>query len=387
MNSPSWIELREDRLRANLRFLRKAMGKRPAFCSVVKGNAYGHGIAEFVPMAERCGVRRFGVFSANEARDVHVARQQDSRIMIMGYLDREDVAWAVENEVAFYVFSLDRLDAALRVAKRCGRPARVHLEVETGLYRTGLSARSLDAALRRIGSHVDHVRVEGICSHLSGAESSANYHRIQEQLEAFGRSAEALSGWGGDSVERHLACSAAVFAYPESVLDMARVGIAQYGYWPSEETRMAYLRAGIERARKGRSHLARVMAWKSRIMSTTHVPAGEFIGYGLHHQALKRKRIATIPVGYAHGLPRAQSEGGRVLVHGRPCPIVGTVNMNLHTIDVTDVPEAKVGDEVVLIGEQDGGEISVGAFGERTHILNYEVLARLSTRIPRIVVD
>ena len=382
MEAASWIELRESRLRTNLKFLRHAMGPGPTFCSVVKGNAYGHGIADFVPMAERCGVRHFAVFSAAEAFDVLQARTQDSDIMIMGMIDPADVHWAVENDVSFYVFDVGRLDAAIRAARKIGKPARVHLEIETGLYRTGLTPRSLDTALRRVAASPDHIRVVGLCTHLSGAESSANYYRIQEQLEAFGR----LSARVDPAVPRHIACSAAVFNYPEAVRDLARVGIAQYGYWPSEETRLFFMRAGMERARRDRARLARVMSWKSRVMSLTTVPAGAFVGYGLTHQVLHKTRIAAVPVGYAHGLPRGQSMGGRVLVHGHSCPIVGTISMNMHTIDVTDLPEVKTGDEVVLIGEQDDAEISVGAFGERTHVLNYEVLARLSTRIPRVVV-
>lgn len=382
MQPSSWIELDEGRLQRNLRFLRRAMGKTPRYCSVVKGNAYGHGISEFVPMAERCGVRHFAVFSAEEAFQALSARTKDSSVMIMGQLDASDVLWAVENGVSFFVFDLSRLDVALRAAKTIDGVARVHLELETGLYRTGLSDRSVRAALRRMTNRPELVSLEGICTHLSGAESSANYFRISEQLAAFRRRGELF----GPDVPRHIACSAAVFSYPDSIHDMVRVGIAQYGYWPSEETRLFYLRTGVERARRERSRLARVMTWKSRIMSFTTVPAGSFVGYGLGHQVLHKTRIATVPVGYSHGMPRAQSDSGQVLVHGRPCRIIGTVSMNSHTIDVTDVPEAKIGDEVVLIGEQEGGEISVGSFGERTHVLNYEVLARLSTRIPRYVV-
>ncbi|HKK69660.1 MAG TPA: alanine racemase [Candidatus Krumholzibacteria bacterium] len=386
MKPSNWIELRESRVRSNLRFLRRVIGRGPKFCSVVKGNAYGHGIDVYVPMAERCGVRHFAVFSAREASEVLASSSTGSSIMIMGHLATEDVTWAIENDISFFVFDLGRLDTAIRAAKKIRRPARVHLEVETGLYRTGLTERSLQAAIRRARTHPQHVRIEGMCTHLSGAESSANYYRITEQLQTFRRRIDRLEDNDMIDVERHVACSAAVFNYPDAIYDRVRVGIAQYGYWPSEETRLFYLRTGMERAKSGRSKLARVLSWKSRIMSLTTVPPGAFVGYGLSHQTLHKTRIASVPVGYSHGLPRGQGNMGRVLVHGHPCPIVGTVSMNMMTVDVTDVPQARIGDEVVLIGEQDDGEISVGAFGERTYVLNYEVLARLSSHIPRIVV-
>lgn len=386
MTPDTWIEIDEARLRANLQFLRHAIGEHARFCSVVKGNAYGHDLGTFVPLAERCGVREFAVSSAFEAEQVLRARAEASAVMVMGHLDRADLPWAVENDLSFFVFDLGRLDDALRAAKQTGRRARVHLEVETGLYRTGLTKQSLDGALRRIRAHPDHLELAGLCTHLSGAESSANTHRIQEQLDRFEERSADVDAAGVTVGARHVACSAAVFNYPHAVHDLARVGIAQYGYWPSEETRMAYFRTGMDRARSGRSKLARILCWKSRIMSLTTVPAGAFVGYGLSHQALHRSRIATVPVGYSHGLPRAQGNAGRVLVHGMPSPIVGAVSMNALTIDVTDIPAAKSGDEVVLIGEQGPGEISVGAFGEKTHILNYEVLSRLSPHIPRVVV-
>jgi alanine racemase len=129
------------------------------------------------------------------------------------------------------------------------------------------------------------------------------------------------------------------------------------------------------------------MSWKSRVMGLTTAPSGSFVGYGLSFQALRKTRIANVPVGYGHGFPRAQSNLGRVLIDGRHCPVIGRVNMNSMNVDVTDVPNVKIGDEVVLIGRQGDSEISVGSFGERTHELNYEVLARLSAHIPRVVVD
>lgn len=384
MKPSSVIELSESALRSNLRFLRRVIGPEPKFCSVVKGDAYGHRIDVYVPLAEKCGVRRFAVFSAEEAADVLAASAGSSSIMIMGTIANDDLGWAIENDVAFFVFDLSRLDAALRASKRIGKPARVHLEVETGLYRTGLEEQAFRVALRRAAAHPENVVVEGICTHFSGAESSANYFRIGEQQRAFEHHTGLLAEFGFDGIDRHVACSAAVFNYPDSTLDLVRVGIAQYGYWPSEETRLAFARGGARRPR-GPS-LTRVMRWKSRVMNLKSAPMGAFIGYGLAYQAMRRMRLASVPVGYAHGIPRAQSNVGHVLIRGCPCRIVGTVNMNMMTVDVTDVPGVKPGDEVVLLGHQGDREIEVGAFGERTHNLTYEVLVRLSSDIPREVI-
>ncbi|MFT7489240.1 MAG: alanine racemase [Candidatus Promineifilaceae bacterium] len=379
----SWIKLSESAYRKNLRFLRRHVGKNVTLCSIVKANAYGHGVAEFVPMAEGCGVRQFGVFSAEEAAVLQGVCTAKSDIMIMGDLEDSNIGWAVENGFSFWVYDLGRLEVASRAAARCGRPARVHLEVETGMYRLGLSARSLGAAARRILREPERLRLEGVCTHFAGAESAANIHRIEGQFEIYQKRLQShglreLSGF-----KRHMACSAAAFSFPSSIGDMVRFGIAQYGYWPSQETRLQH------KARGGRSRAARlyrVLSWHSRLFNIKSVPAGKFVGYGNSYLTNQKTQIAAVPVGYHHGLERSQSNLGHVLVRGLRCPIVGIINMNMMSVDVTHVPGVRVGDEVVLIGCQGEDEITVGAFGSRTNDLNYETLARLHGKLKRIVV-
>jgi alanine racemase len=380
----SWIEISRSSLRENLRLLRRLIGKNVEFCSIVKANAYGHGLDTFVPLAEDCGVRQFGVFSGEEAAAVLDARQQRSDVMIMGHLDKGDVQWAVDNGISFYVFDLSRLEAAERAASRSGRSARVHLEVETGMHRTGLSARSLKAAVGRIKRRPDLLHLEGVCTHFAGAESSANRHRIEQQIGVFEEHMELLKGQEVRGFRRHLCCSAAMFSYPEALGDMVRVGIAQYGFWPSLETRLRY-KSGNGKRRSVR--LQRLLSWRSRVMNLKIVPAGRFVSYGNSYLTARKTRIAAVPVGYHHGIERNQSNLGHVLIRGARCPIAGIINMNMMSVDVTHVPEVKVGDEVVIIGRQGDQEITVGAFGNRINDLNYETLARLDSKISRIVVD
>ena len=380
----SWIEISESALRNNIRVLRRILGKNVAFCSVVKANAYGHGLAEFVPMAERCGVRSFAVFSSEEAATLLDFRTAGSDIMIMGSLENGDVSWAVENGLSFWVFDLTRLKAAENAAARCGRPARIHLEVETGMHRLGLSARSLGAAARRIRRQPDRLVLEGVCTHLAGAESSANNHRITEQIRIYQERIEILRREKLDQYISHLSCSAAALNYTAARGDLVRFGIAQYGFWPSLETRMTFT-AGKNRGK--RAELRRVMSWRSRLINIKIVPAGKFVGYGNSYLTTGKTRIAAVPVGYHHGIERSQSNLGPVLVHGLRCPSVGISNMHLMSVDVTHVPEARVGDEVVLIGHQGDDEITLGEFGNRTNDLNYETLARLDANLKRIVVD
>jgi alanine racemase len=352
--------------------------------SVVKANAYGHGLKEYAPLAERCGVRHFGVFAATEAETLLGCKRPDTDVTILGLIDNEDLPWAVEHGVAFYVFNRHRLSGAVRAARKVGRPARIHLELETGLNRTGFNARALPALVDTLGQNADHLEVVGTCTHYAGAESVGNYYRIIQQIETFHRLVGRLQEQGVPVGKRHTACSAASLNYPETVLDMVRVGIAQYGYWPSRESRMFFLKQN-GRGRRA-SPLRRVLKWRSRVMDVKSVPSGEFVGYGNHYQTTRRTRLAAVPVGYYHGFARDLSNLGHVLIRGQRCPVVGLVNMNMMTVDITDNRLARIGDEVVLIGNQGDQEITVGAFGEMSQDLNYEVLVRLPAEIPRIVV-
>ena len=205
----SRIELSESALRRNVRFLGQHVGPGARLCSVIKGNAYGHSIRHFVPLAERCGVRQFAVFSADEALAALAARAADSDVVIMGAVEDDELAWAMENDVAFFVFDLPRLRAALATAEQVGHVARVHLELETGLHRTGLEPQELEQALDLVCASPGALHVEGICTHLSGAECASNYPRISRQLERFNRSCARVRERGLDPGLRHTACSAA----------------------------------------------------------------------------------------------------------------------------------------------------------------------------------
>lgn len=390
MNSelyPSWIELSRSALEKNITFLKDYIGKDVVFSSVIKGNAYGHGIGHFVPLAEKCGVRHFSVFSSDEARQALRARtNEESHIMIMGMINNGALGWAIERDVSFFVFELDRLKYAAKEAKRIGKPARIHLHLETGMNRLGLEQSQFKDAVKIIRKNSKHLQVDGICTHFAGAESVGNYVRIQEQMKNF----EEFSAWFDDHDinprYRHTACSASALNYPDTVMDMARIGIAQYGFWPNRETYMNFVKRYPDINKEYKDPLERVLSWKSHVMSTKKVPAGEFVGYGNTYLTGRDEVIATVPIGYSHGFGRNLTNVGIVLINGKRAPVAGLVNMNLLTVDVTDIPEVKKGDEVVIIGQQDEQKITVASFSEMRNNLNYEVLVQIPSRIPRTIV-
>jgi alanine racemase len=379
----SSILISKSALQKNIDFIKKIIGKDVIFSSVIKGNAYGHSIEIFVPLAEACGINHFSVFSAAEAVRVKKLAGKKTKILIMGFVDNSELEWAVKNDIEFFVFDLTRLNESIKAAKKLKKKAKIHIEVETGLNRTGFDTDELAEAIKIINENLSYLSIEGLCTHYAGAESVANYLRIQKQIKKFNKIYKFLLSKGIKPKLKHTACSAAAMTYPETRMDMVRIGIIQYGYWPSKETFIHFLNSQMNKV----DPLRRIISWKSIVMSLKKVLTGEFVGYGTTYLAHKDMIIAVIPVGYAYGFSRSLSNQGRVLIKGQRVGVVGMVNMNLLIADVTDVEEIKKGDEVVMIGDQENLSISVASFSELSNQLNYELLTRLPESIPRIVVE
>lgn len=380
---PSHIEISKSALKQNIKFIKEFIKEGVKLSSVVKGNAYGHSIKKFVPIAEEAGVDHFSVFSADEAEKVLKVCGSRTDVMIMGNIDNEDLGWAIEKGIEFYVFELNRLESAIEAAKKKNIKAKIHVEVETGMNRTGFEIKELKKALELIRTNREYISFEGVCTHYAGAESIANYLRIQNQYKKFMRLRKAIEKEGMQPRRYHTACSAATITYPKTQMDMVRIGILQYGFWPTRETFIHY----ISKHSEPKEPLRRVLSWKSKVMNVKKVKTGEFIGYGTTYLAQRDMTIATVPIGYSHGFARGLSNIGRVLVNGDRVGVIGMVNMNLLTIDVTACGNVKKGDEVVIIGKQGDLELSVSSFSELSSQVNYETLTRLPNEIPRRIVD
>ena len=383
MQHTSQIEISKSALGHNLHFIRNLIGESVRLSSVVKGNAYGHGIEQFVPLCEAYGVDHFSVFSVDEALRVQHVLNNDATIMIMGMLDNDQTEWAISKGVEFFVFELDRLEHAVRIAEKIGVKAKVHIEIETGMNRTGFSTKIFPRLLQYVKDQHQHLSVEGLCTHYSGAESIANHHRVKRQEGIYNRAFKRMSNFELLPKFRHTACSAATIRYPKTQMDLVRIGILQYGFFPSRETLIYYL----TKYKEYDYPLKRLITWKSKVMSVKSVKTGEFIGYGTSYLANTDMKIAVVPVGYSHGFSRSLSNQGRVLIHEQRVSVVGTVNMNMISIDVTNLEGVKKGDEVVIIGKQGDLEISVASFSEYSDQVNYELLTRLPSNIPRKVID
>lgn len=379
----SRIELSQSILKSNITFLRKKIGKNVRISSVVKANAYGHGIHQFVPMAEKCGINHFSVASSFEAEEVLEVCKPDTRVMIMGILYDEDIDWALSHNIELYVFNYNRLKLILKEARRLDVKAHIHLEVETGANRTGLEVSEFRKCLTLMGKNADCLVLEGLCSHFGGAETFANNFKIHRQFKRFHECYKICKTRNLLPKFRHISSSAAALSFPEARYEMVRIGVSQYGFWPSPDVYYHHLN---DLGKQSDNGLKRILTWKTDIMELRNVEEGEFIGYGTSYQAVRDMKIAVLPLGYSNGYPRGLSNRGQVLIRGKKARITGLINMNLFMVDVSHIQGVEVGDEVVLVGRQGNNNINVASFTQTTKLQNQEMMSRLPAAIPRVVV-
>jgi alanine racemase len=377
----SQITLNENAVENNIAFLKKKLGGKVKISAVVKANAYGHGIEQIVPVFEKYGIDHYAVFYYSEAVRVFNSLSKPATIMVMGWLCEKSIGEAIEKGIEFFVFNIERLNSAIKYAKELNIKARIHLEAETGMNRSGLNIDELNKAIDIIKENREQIEISGFCTHLAGAESVSNHYRIKNQLRQYKKMLATFEASDLYPKYKHVANSAAAFVYPKARMDLVRVGIMLYGFWSSTEVFIRY----INHKNKKIDPLRRILGWHSQIMSVKEVKTGEFVGYGISYLAQTNIKTALVPVGYSFGYSRSLSNKGRVLIRGNRCGVIGVVNMNMIIVDISNVPDAEVGDEVVIIGKQNNLEIKVSAFSDNSDLLNYEILAHLSESIVRTV--
>lgn len=384
MQHSSYLEISASAYRQNMAFIRSWVGSEAMISAVVKGNAYGHGICQMVAIAEQSGIRHFSTFSSDEAREVLACSSQPNEIMIMGMLHLSEIPDLIQLGIQFYGFDFERLTVAIEAAKTLGIKAQIHVEVETGFHRTGFEWEDRKELLNILLREASALELKGLCTHFAGAESAQNHSRIQEQIVQFEKFRNYFSENQIAFERYHTACSAATLLFPETQLDLVRIGIAGYGFWPTLET---YEMIKAHLPSDNPNPLKRLLTWKTQVMSLKKVKSGEFVGYGKGFQAKSDLLIAIIPTGYSHGYGRNLSNTGKVLISGEFCDVIGIVNMNVLAVDVSHLNPIKSGEAVVLIGNQGEKEITVASFAESSEMINYEMLTRLPSQIPRIIVD
>lgn len=357
-----------DAIAANVRALSRRAGQ-AALMTVVKGNAYGHGALMVARTALQNGAQWLGVFTAEEG--VQLRRGGvTAPILVLGPFSPFEARAMVLMNLTPTVSTAQAGDVLQNAAE--GRRIVYHVELDTGMTRGGVlpdQAVSLIRQLQRLSS----LKFGGLYTHFAGADMADEPSAV-EQLARFHGTAQELEGEGIRVPMRHAANSAATFHFPSAYFDMIRVGISTYGYYPfASASSLPPLRPAL-----------RLLSSVSRV---TRVPAGTGVGYGHDFRCIRPSIIALVPIGYADGLHRSLGNGrGTALIRGHAVSIVGRVSMDQITVDVTEVPDVRIGDEVVLIGRQGNVRQTAETLAAQADTISYEVLASLLPRVPRLYI-
>ncbi|MGB9599163.1 MAG: alanine racemase [Myxococcota bacterium] len=346
--------------------------------AVVKANAYGHGLKEILTILRDTKIRKFGVFTLDEAIRVREIIP-DSTVLIFQSLYNEELREAVERGFEITVGSLDNLKNLVEVIRGTRTPPFIHLKVETGTNRQGVIREEIDSICEII-SEVKKVRLRGIYTHFANIEDTTDHSYAMFQLNNYRYFLNEFERHGLIFEFRHTACSAAAILFPETHFDFIRVGISLYGHWPSKETFVSAGHMNIEKP-----NLLPVMSVRTRLIQIKRVKNSEYIGYGCTYRATRDMKIGILPVGYANGYRRAFSNSAYVIVNGRRAPIVGRVCMNITMIDITDIEGVQVLDEVILLGRSEKEMITAEDLAHLSDTINYEILTQIDPSARRII--
>jgi len=366
-----WAEVDLDALRENLAWLRHRIGPDVKIMTVVKADAYGHGLKQIAALLMQSGTDVFGVANLAEAHAIRsVGRGWP--VLMLGACLPDEVALAVRDGVMPTISSLDEAERFSREAVRQHRTVEVHLKVDTGMGRLGERPEAAVELVRQI-TRLPGLRLDGVYTHFSSAEDDAEFTRGQERK--FRRVLAALARAGVRPRLVHASNSAAVLRQPGSFHNLVRPGLLVYGVAPPGRRRApASLRRNLRPA----------MSWKARVGFVKDVPAGTPLSYGHTFEAPHALRVATVTAGYGDGYSRAASNRAEVLIGGRRCRVIGRVTMDQLLADVTHLRRVKAGDEVVLIGRQGRREIAVQDAAEWFGTIPWEVLTAITYRVPRV---
>ena len=374
-----WIEIDRSALKNNIQQFRFLIGDSRKMTVVVKSNAYGHGLLEISRLASEFGADWLGVNSLEEARAIR-GSGIDLPIILLGYVPLTDLEEAVENDLRQTVYNMETIEELAKITSTLKKSAYLHIKTETGVYRQGIKGEDLLPFVKRIREY-PYLRIEGLSMHFANIEDTTDHSYAQRQLEKFMEYVDLLGQNDINIPVKHVACSAAAILFPETFFDMVRVGIGIYGLWPSKETYLSCIQEEREPV-----NIKPVLTWKTRVVQIKDVPDGAFIGYGCTYKTTRPTKLAVLPVGYYDGYDRHLSNASYVLIAGKRAPLRGRVAMNFITVDVTDIPDVRLEDEVVLLGPQDSERISAEQLASLCGTINYEIVTRINPEIPRLVV-
>ncbi len=354
-----------DAIRHNTRLIGRIVGERTAVMAIVKANAYGHGAVPVARAALDAGARWCGVATLPEGVALREAGVR-APILVLGYTPAALAEAALTHDLTVTLFDLEVARGFATAARAAGSVCRAHVKVDTGMGRLGVMPDAAPTFIDTLQA-LPGLEVDGVFTHFSSSDSDAAVTRAQIQRFEQATAGHAVR-W------RHACNSAGVFGFAEAHYDLVRPGLALYGLSPY---------APGPPGSAWVNELKPALRWRTEVAQVKSLPDGATVGYGARYRCVGERRIAVLPVGYGDGLRRTPDNMGYVLVRGQQAPICGTVCMDQCMVDVTAIPDVRIGDEVVLIGAQNAERISVDDAAARMGTINYEFTTALLARPAR----
>ena len=370
-----WAEVDLDAIWENMVHMKENIAENTKILAVIKTDGYGHGGVPIAKMLEQLDFM-FG-YAAATYEEAHVLREAGVKkpILILGYTFPYCYEELIREEIRPAVYRRDTVEELATAAAKVGKKAKVHIKVDTGMGRIGITPDEEGLEFVRFLMEHPELEVEGIFTHFAKSDE-ADKTSANHQLELFQNFIDKIQTELGITIPvKHCSNSAAILEMPQANMDMVRAGITTYGLYPSEEVS------------KDIVPLRAAMSLYSHIVYCKTIHAGQSVSYGGLFTATKDTRVATIPVGYGDGYPRSLSGKGYVLIHGKKAPILGRVCMDQFMVDISEIPEAMEGDKVTLLGMDGTERITAEELGELSGRFNYEFVCDLGKRIPRVYIQ
>jgi len=374
-----WAEISLKAILHNLRVIRKQVGAQRKILAVVKSNAYGLGAVPVAKALQKAGTEWFGVTCANEGVELRQAGIRKRILILTGFWPGEEKR-LIQNHLTPTVTRVDDLGHLERSAKAAAGKSRVRfqLKINTGMNRLGIDADEVERFARKL-AECKHIELEGTFTHFASAEDFTA-QQTNDQEKVFLGCLDRLRALGIPPGIVHMANSGAICARPSTWADMVRPGAILYGYYQSFDPPQK------KQEVMGQMALQPSLSLRARIISLRNVPVGEGVGYAARFVTKRPSRIAVINAGYADGVVRARTNRGWALVRGRRVPLVGTISMDLTTLDLTDVPEAVLGDVVTIYGKDGDASIEVSEVAHEIGTVTSDLLCALGRRVPKFYV-
>ena len=366
-----WAEIDLDALRGNVAWLRHRLGPGTSLMTVVKADAYGHGLRQIAALLMQSGTDIFGVANLNEARDIR-AVGRGWPILMLGACLPDETERAIKDNVMPTLSTIDEARRFARTAKKLKRTVSAHVKVDTGMGRLGAQPEDAPAMLDAI-ARLPNLNVVGLYSHFASAESNAAFSR--RQRSRFKKLLKTLTAAGHTFSQIHFNNSAGLLHEPDSLYNLARPGLLVYGVLPHGRRRAP---ATLKR------NLRPALSWKCRVSLVKEITAGTPLSYGGTFTAPRRMRVATLTAGYGDGYLCSAAGQAKVLIGGKSCPVLGRITMDQMLADVSRVKTAKPGDEAVLIGRQGKATITAHQLADWAGTIPLEVLTAITYRVPRV---